>query len=303
VSGDFAITSQGLSKRYPNGVLAVDAVDLHVPRGQVYGLLGSNGAGKTTTLRMLVGLIRPTGGSALVAGQAAGCRESRRRTGALLERFGFHPYLSGRDNLRVVARYCGLADRRVQLALEEVGMVAAADRRLATYSLGMQQRIALAAVLMREPEVILLDEPTNGLDAQGILDVRNLVREIARGGRTVVLSSHHLTEVEQTCDVVGVISRGRLIVERPVTELRGGTSLVIKADPIEVAGRVLKGLLGAEDVSRRDGYLVVNANAVPLRTISRALVTAGADILELREEARSLEEVFFELTGADARSA
>jgi ABC-type multidrug transport system ATPase subunit len=225
LSSDFVITTEALSKRFSNRVLAVDSLNLHVPRGHVYGLLGSNGAGKTTTLRMLVGLIRPSSGRALVAGQPAGTEAGRNRVGALLERFGFYPYLSGRDNLRVVARYCGLDDARVQAALEEVDMIAGSRRRFGTYSQGMQQRIALAAVLMREPEVIVLDEPTNGLDPQGILEVRMLVREIARGGRTVLLSSHHLAEVELACDTVGVIRRGRLVAEGPVGELRGGRSL------------------------------------------------------------------------------
>ena len=223
MSDDFVITCDGLSKRFSNGFLAVDTLHMHVPRGKVYGLLGPNGAGKTTTLRMLTGLIQPTVGTAVVAGYAAGTSASRRRCGALLERFGLYPYLSGRDNLRVVARYCGLSDRRIAPALDEVQMVGAAGRRFGTYSLGMQQRIALAAVLMREPEVILLDEPTNGLDPHGIRDFRMLIRAIAATGRTVLVSSHHLTEVEQMCDMVGVISRGRMVAEGSVKELRGGT--------------------------------------------------------------------------------
>jgi ABC-2 type transport system ATP-binding protein len=225
LSSDFVIATEALSKRFSNGILGVDSLELHVPRGHVYGLLGSNGAGKTTTLRMLVGLIRPSSGLALVAGHAAGSEASRKSVGALLERFGFYPYLSGRDNLRVVARYCDLDEKRIDVALEEVDMVADSRRRFGTYSHGMQQRIALAAALMREPEVIILDEPTNGLDPEGILEVRMLVREIARGGRTVLLSSHHLTEVELACDTIGVIRRGRLLAEGPVGELRGGRSL------------------------------------------------------------------------------
>jgi ABC-2 type transport system ATP-binding protein len=301
---DFVIQSDGLSKRYPNGVLAVDNVALRVPRGHVYGLLGPNGAGKTTTLRMLVGLIRPTAGGAMVAGHPAGSGESRRRVGALLERFGFYPYLSGRGNLRVVARYCDLSDQRVELALDEVQMTPHANRRFGTYSLGMQQRIALAAVLLREPEVVILDEPTNGLDPQGILDIRMLVRDMVRSGRTVLLSSHHLTEVEQMCETVGVISHGRLVVEGSVSELRGGRSLIVKAAPIEPAARVLAALVGAARVSRREDYLVMTGNGIPVRDVSRALAASGVDILELRQQERSLEEVFLELTsGAEARSA
>ena len=301
---DFAITSHALSKRYANGVLAVDSVELQVPRGGVYGLLGPNGAGKTTTLRMLVGLIRPTGGGAIVDGHDAGSCESRRQVGALLDRFGFYPYLSGRNNLRVVARYCGLSDRRIELALEEVGMARDANRRYGTYSRGMQQRIALAAVLMREPAVVILDEPTNGLDPQGILDMRMLVRAMAASGRTVLLSSHHLSEVEQVCETVGVINQGRLVVEGPVSELRGARSLIVKATPIEPAAQVLFAIAGADRVIRREDCLVMTLDGVPVRDISRALAASGVDILELRQQERSLEDVFFELTSrAEARSA
>jgi ABC-2 type transport system ATP-binding protein len=301
---DFAITSHALSKRYPNGVLAVDAVQLHVPCGQVYGLLGPNGAGKTTTLRMLVGLIRPSSGGAMVAGHEAGSRESRRRVGALLDRFGFYPYLSGRNNLRVVALYCGLGNHRIELALEEVGMARDADRRYGSYSRGMQQRIALAAVLMREPAVVILDEPTTGLDPQGIHDMRTLIREMARSGRTVLLSSHNLSEVEHTCHTVGVINQGRLVVEGPVSQLRGARSLVVRAAPIESAAQVLVAIAGADRVSRHEDYFVMMLDGVPVRDISHALAASGVDILELRQQERSLEDVFFELTSpSEARSA
>jgi ABC-2 type transport system ATP-binding protein len=241
-------------------------------------------------------LIRPTGGGAIVAGHDAGSSESRRQVGALLDRFGFYPYLSGRNNLRVVARYCGLGDSRIELALEEVGMARDANRRYGTYSRGMQQRIALAAVLMREPAVVILDEPTNGLDPQGILDMRMLVREMAQSGRTVLLSSHHLSEVEQVCQTVGVINQGRLVVEGPVSELRGARSLIVKAAPIEPAAQVLVAIAGADRVIRREDYLVMTLDGVPVREISHALAASGVDILELRQQERSLEDVFFELT-------
>jgi len=301
---DLCVTARALSKRYDNGVLAVDSVDLHVPRGQVYGLLGPNGAGKTTTLRMLVGLIRPTAGDATVAGHDAGSGESRRHVGALLDRFGLYPYLSGRDNLRVVARYCGLENRRIELALGEVGMTRDANRKYGTYSRGMQQRIALAAVLMREPAIVILDEPTSGLDPQGILDMRTLVQEMSRSGRTVLLSSHHLSEVEQVCQTVGVINRGRLVVEGPVSELKGAGALIVKAVPIEPAAHVLRAIAGAGRVICREDYLVMTLDGVPVRDISRALISSGVDILELRQQERSLENVFFELTSrVEARTA
>src|SRR6266487_7071186 len=214
------IETTGLTKRYGSGVLAVSDLDLAVRRGEVYGFLGPNGAGKTTTLRMLVGLIRPTAGTARVLGQPPGVSGALGRIGSLIEAPAFYPYLSGRDNLRVVARFCGVAEERVDAALEEVGMRARGSDRFSTYSLGMRQRLGVAGALIKEPEVLILDEPTGGLDPQGVVEMRELIRSLGQRGRTVMLSSHLLGEVEQTCDRIGVIQTGRLVAEGTLEELR-----------------------------------------------------------------------------------
>jgi ABC-2 type transport system ATP-binding protein len=222
-----AVQTTALSKRYGNGVLAVDRLELRVRRGEVYGFLGPNGAGKTTTLKMLLGLIRPTSGQATVMGLPPGDPAGLARVGALVESPSFYPYLSGRDNLRVVAHSCGLSKARVEAALEEVDLGGRARDAFQTYSLGMKQRLGVAAALVKEPDLLILDEPTNGLDPQGMVEMRHLIRELGRGERTVLLSSHLLNEVEQICDRVGVIVNGRLVAEGTVEEVRGRAAAVL----------------------------------------------------------------------------
>src|SRR2546430_1579710 len=207
------VETRGLTKRYGNGVLAVDRLDLQVRHGEVYGFLGPNGAGKTTTLRMLVGLIRPTSGSAMVAGAPPGAPAGLGRIGSLVESPGFYPYLSGRDNLRYIARMCGRPDSRADTALDEVGLLDKAHHKFATYSMGMKQRLGVAAALLKEPELLVLDEPSNGLDPEGMVEMRAMIRGLAQRERSVLLSSHLLNEVEHICERVGVIRHGRLIAE------------------------------------------------------------------------------------------
>src|SRR5262249_45671699 len=183
---------------------------------------------KTTTLRMLVGLIRPTAGSARVLNRHPGSAVALARIGSLVETPAFYPYLSGRDNLRVVARYCGVPESRVDTALDEVGLLPRGRHRFGTYSLGMRQRLGVAAVLIKEPEVLILDEPTAGLDPQGMVEMRELIGSLGRGNRTVMLSSHLLGEVEQICRRVGVIQGGRLVAEGTLDELRGDAGLFVR---------------------------------------------------------------------------
>ena len=223
------VQTRDLTKVYGGRITAVNRVALSVRRGEVYGFLGPNGAGKTTTLRMLVGLVRPTAGSATVLGKPPGHPEALARTGVLIESPGFYPYLSGRDNLRVVARYAGVAGARVDDVLELVSLTDRAGDRYAGYSLGMKQRLGVAAALLKDPELLVLDEPTNGLDPAGMRDMRALIRELGSRGHTVLLSSHLLGEVQQVCDRVGVISRGELIAESTVAELRGEAGLLVAA--------------------------------------------------------------------------
>ena len=296
------IETHGLTKRYRNGVLAVADLDMSVRRGEVYGFLGPNGAGKTTTLRMLVGLIRPTSGWARVAGHAPGDSAGLARTGSLVETAGLYPYLSGRENMKVVADLAGVPHSRIDPVVDEVDLASSAHRRFGTYSTGMKQRLGVATALLKTPELLILDEPTNGLDPQGMAEMRRLIRELGQGERTVLLSSHLLGEVEQICNRVGVISGGRLVTQATVAELRGERGVLVRAEPIEGAQRVLTAALGAGSVTTVDGTLQVGIDPARCAEVSARLAAAGIAVTELRPLERSLEEVFFQLTGEEQGS-
>jgi ABC-2 type transport system ATP-binding protein len=292
------VTTENLTKRYGER-LAVDDVNLSVRRGEVYGFLGPNGAGKTTTLRMLLGLVRPTSGTATVLGARPGTPTVNGRVGALVEGPGFYPYLSGRANLRVMAAYQGLGTAAVERVLDRMDLADRGDDAFRSYSLGMKQRLGVASALLGEPDLLILDEPTNGLDPAGMNDMRRLIVELAAGGQTVLLSSHLLGEVEEICDRVGVISRGRLLTESTVAQLRGATSLVVRAEPVDVALAVAMRVAGDDRVRVIDGErLDVAVGSAP--ELTRALVHAGALVHEITPHERSLEDVFFELTDRTA---
>jgi ABC-2 type transport system ATP-binding protein len=296
------IETRELGKRYEGRIVAVERLSLRVRRGEVYGFLGPNGAGKTTTLRMLLGLVRPTAGSALVLGAPPGSPESLARVGALIESPTFYPFLSGRDNLRVLARYSGVSEARIETVLGEVDLAARAGDRFATYSLGMKQRLGIAGALLKDPELLILDEPTNGMDPAGMAEMRGFIRNLGQGRRTVLLSSHLMTEIEQVSDRVGVISKGELVREGTVDELRGRESLWVRAEPLERAEHVLDAVRGVEQVSRLDGGLRIAADLVAAPAINRALVEAGIAVSELRPERDSLEKIFLELTRGGSES-
>jgi ABC-2 type transport system ATP-binding protein len=299
VDDRFVVETRDLTKRYGERIVAVDQLAMQVRRGEVYGFLGPNGAGKTTTLRMLLGLVRPTSGSALVLGAEPGSPASLARLGALIETPTFYPFLSGRDNLRVLARYAGAPESRIQPVLDEVDLAARASDRFGTYSLGMKQRLGIAAALLKDPELLILDEPTNGMDPAGMAEMRRFIRDLGRGRRTVLLSSHLMAEVEQICDRVGVVSNGRLVGEGTVDELRGRESLFVRAEPLDEAERVLGALRAVEQVARSDGGLRIATDPAAASEINRALVEAGIAVGELRSERASLEKVFFELTESE----
>ncbi|WP_166352811.1 ABC transporter ATP-binding protein [Phytoactinopolyspora limicola] len=293
------VTTNRLTKRYGSHT-AVDAVSLTVHRGEVYGFLGPNGAGKTTTLRMLLGLARPSSGSATVLGRAPGSPDAVHHTGALIEGPGFFPYLSGRNNLRVMARFQGLDDADADAALARVDLASRGSDPFRSYSLGMKQRLGVAAALLGEPDLLVLDEPTNGLDPAGMADMRTLIVNLARDGHTVLLSSHLLAEVQDICDRIGVISGGRLVTESTVADLRGRSALLVRAEPVDVALAVAMKVAGDDAAHLLDGGgLRVDAPAAAAPRLTRDLVTAGADVLEIRPAERSLEDVFFEITDAD----
>jgi ABC-2 type transport system ATP-binding protein len=291
------IETSGLTKRFGGSVLAVDSVSMSVRRGEVYGFLGPNGAGKTTTLRMLVGLIRPTSGSAVVAGHAPGDPAGLAKIGSLVEAPGFYPYLSGRENLKVVADYASVTHKRVDAVLDTVELTSRAGRKFGTYSTGMKQRLGVAAALLKDPELLILDEPTSGLDPQGMAEMRRLIRDLGQGNCTVLLSSHLLGEVEAICDRVGVIRGGKLVTQSTVQELLGEEGVLVRAQPADRAEELLTRMFGASAVSRSNGSIHLKTEPARSVEINRQLMASGIEVSELRPFERSLEEAFFQLTG------
>jgi ABC-type multidrug transport system ATPase subunit len=298
-AAEFAVEATELTKVYGKVVRAVDRLNLSVRTGEVYGFLGPNGAGKTTTLRMLLGLVHATSGRAVVLGRPPGDPESLVRVGAMVEEPAFYPYLSGRDNLRVMARLAGRSEEGIDAALDEVDLLGRGGSRLKTYSQGMRQRLGVAAALLKDPDLLILDEPTNGLDPAGVAEMRSLIRRLGSGERTVLLSSHMLGEVQQVCDRVGVISRGALIAEGAVDELRGGGSVLVRAEPLAAARERAERLLGTGRVEVLDGTLRLQSDPADAARITRELVLAGVAVSEIRPMERTLEDVFLELTGEE----
>jgi ABC-2 type transport system ATP-binding protein len=302
---DLAIASAGLSMRFRSGQLAVDAIDLAVPPGSVYGFLGPNGSGKTTTIRMLLGLVHPTDGYFQLLGTDAlhGLDRVLPKVGALVEGPSFYPFLSGRENL---AR-CDAADptadprtakTRIDAALDHVGLLAAADKRYRAYSLGMKQRLGIAAGLLQPRDLMILDEPTNGLDPQGTREIRSLIKQIASDGTTVFVSSHLLAEVEQICSHVGVMSTGKLVFQGTMAELRGQGEpmLLIRTAETELASKEL-GRLGLADISSGDKSVTARLGEHLPEVINAELVKAGVPVAGLETVRPSLEDLFVELTG------
>lgn len=299
------IETRGLTKRYRGGHLAVDRLDLEVPAGSVFGFLGPNGSGKTTTIRMLMGLIEPTSGTATVLGcpMPRAARTVLPRVGALIEGPAPYGHLSGRDNLVRYDSADPAADprtrrARVAAALDRVGLGAAASRKAKAYSLGMKQRLGLAAALLQPRSLLVLDEPTNGLDPQGMREIRALIRELAADGTTVFLSSHLLDEIEQVCTHAAVMNRGTLIAQGPVAELAShtrGRLAVTTPDPAE-AVRVLKEH-GVTDLTVTGDRVTGEPPATEPADINAALVRAGVRVRAFGLERASLEDAFVALTG------
>ncbi|TFI57031.1 ABC transporter ATP-binding protein [Sphingomonas parva] len=293
-----------LSKTYRGrrgGVHAVRNVSISVGAGEVYGFLGPNGAGKSTTIRMLLGLIAPTGGEVRLFGEALRSNpRTLRRVGSLVDGGAFYPFLSGRRNLQVLARTHGGegADARIDPLLEQVGLAHAAERRVKGYSTGMRQRLGVAAALLHDPDLVILDEPVNGLDAAGIQEMRMLIRNLCdEQGKTVFLSSHLLHEVQQVCDRVAIISRGEIVREATIAELlRQDEGLRIEASPLAMAQSALEGRWAVEPDG---GAIRVAATQEEAPEVVRRLVGAGVDVFGLAPERRNLEEVFLSITQED----
>jgi ABC-type multidrug transport system ATPase subunit len=294
------IETTDLTKHYGE-VTAVDHLTLRVPRGGVFGFLGPNGSGKTTTMGMLLGLVHPTSGEARIFGDPARHPATLRRVGAMVETPTFYPYLSGRANLRYfqgIGRRGRLAD--VDRLLDLVDLGKRADSKYATYSLGMKQRLGIACALLGDPELVFLDEPTNGLDPAGVVEVRELIRDLGKEGRTVVLSSHLLSETELVCDNVAVLSRGKLIVQGSIQELlRQHDGFRLSTTDDAKARAALADMNWVQHVEHQDGGLMVTAPPSRAWEISRALAQRDVYVNELMPVHRSLEEFFMEITGTD----
>jgi ABC-2 type transport system ATP-binding protein len=299
-----ALVTRGLTKRY-DGVNVVDGLDLAVNRGELYGFLGPNGAGKTTTIRMALGLIFPSGGEVELLDcpmSRAGRDGALRRTGAMIEEPAFYRFLSGRRNLEAFARAGGDGEevrRRlscIEEVLEQVGLSTAGDKRVKAYSQGMRQRLGIALALLGRPDLLVLDEPTNGLDPAGMREVRLLLRRLADGGTTVFVSSHLLAEVEAMCDRVGVLSRGRLVAEGPPGNLRGGAEhLRIEVGDPERAVAILRDLAGVAGIDGQGPVLRVHLDGATAAQVNAALVSGGVAVGALVPERDTLEDVFMSL--------
>jgi ABC-2 type transport system ATP-binding protein len=310
LAGGWAVETRGLTKRF-GASAAVDDVDLRVPRGSAFGYLGPNGAGKTTLIRTLVGLTRADGGTMALLGRPVP-RERRAalaRVGAIVDEPRFHPHLTGRENLRLLAAARGGGARtRIDPALERVGLTQRAGDRVASYSMGMRQRLGVAACLLGDPELLILDEPMNGLDPAGIHEMRTMITTLAAEGRTVMLSSHLLDEVERTCDTVAIVDRGRIVRQGPIGELiRGAGGLVVAVDCAEPgraaalidATGLAAGTVVAEPGPAGAGLAVTlpaGASRELVAELNRRLVGAGIEVYGLREVQASLEDWFLSVT-------
>jgi ABC-2 type transport system ATP-binding protein len=297
------LRTEGLRKTYGR-IEAVAGLDLRVYNGEVFSFLGPNGSGKSTTVGMILGLVKPTAGRALVFGKDMATHPwpTLKRIGAVIESPAFYPYLSGYDNLKVIAMTLGdIPKSRIDEMLELVGLRDRGRDPYKTYSLGMKQRLGIASTLLRDPALIILDEPTNGLDPAGTREVRELIPQLARQGHTVFLCSHLLHEVQEVSDRVAIIKLGRLIAQGTVGELLGrGQHLRLKAADNEALMKALAGAEGVANIERVDGFVRVEAPVEQAATLNQYLAARGVYLSELGEWETELEDVFLRLTGEPA---
>jgi len=293
------IQTFGLSKRY-RGTTAVDEISFRVEPGQVFGFLGPNGAGKTTTIGLLLGIITPTGGRFELFGgaSAAELHAARRRIGATLETPNFYPYLSGRDNLRIVANVKRRAPAEIDRVLDLVGLGRKAKQKFKAYSLGMKQRLALAATMLGDPELIILDEPANGLDPEGMREIREIIKGLAERGKTIFLSSHLLAEVERTCTHVAIIQNGRIVRKDSVADVTSHGVAGLRAADLEELEAALAEYPAVRWARQRGDRLVADLEDGDLAALNEWLARRGIHVSHLALQVRSLEDVFMEATGA-----
>jgi ABC-2 type transport system ATP-binding protein len=299
-----AVETHGLTKRFGTNV-AVDEVELLVPRGSAFGYLGPNGAGKTTLIRTLLGLTRAASGTMSLLGRPVPAQRRRAlaRVGAIVDEPRFHPHLTGQENLRLLAAARGGdADSRIAPSLARVGLAGRAGDKVASYSMGMRQRLGVAACLLGDPELLILDEPMNGLDPAGMHEMREMIQSLVEEGRTVMLSSHLLDEVERTCDAVAIVDHGRVIRQGPIDELTRGTGTVVQVDCAEPAraAKLIDEAGIAAGATLTEGGLTVTLPAGASRElvadINRQLVGAGIAVYGLQEIRTSLEDWFLSVT-------
>jgi ABC-2 type transport system ATP-binding protein len=299
------IEIEGLRKEYRargrTRVAAIDNLDLAIPEAGVFGFLGPNGSGKTTTIRCVLGLVRPTRGRIGLLGRPVpgGLHNAMRGVGAVVESPALFPTMTGRQNLRLLAAVDRIGNTRVEEVLGFVGLEARAGDLVKKYSLGMRQRLGLAAALLKDPELLILDEPANGLDPAGIRQVRALMRKLGDEGRTVFVSSHILSEIEHTCDRVAILSRGRCVSQGTVQEVLAsagaGEAMLVKVDDLDAGVFALRRAgIGAE---RCDGHVRVAIAPAEAERVTRTLALEDQWVTDLRPEERSLEDLFLELTG------
>ena len=307
-AGDVVLEVRGLTKRFGSTV-AVDDLDMTIRRGEVLGFLGPNGSGKSTTVSMVLGLVTPTEGSIHIMGQSLADDPSlvSRHVGAIIENPAFYPYLTGRDNLRAQAKMVGgVPESRIDELLRLVNMEGRADGKYKTFSLGMKQRIGIASTLLTNPALVILDEPTNGLDPAGQREIRSIIPRLAEQGHSVLLASHMLHEVEQVSDQVVIIRRGKKLTEGSVNELlrpEGYYDVQIEERDLEQAATVLRRVSGVESVSVIKDRLTVKAGEDLGPAISRSLADAGLYASQITRTRSTLEDVFFELTAEPPEAA
>jgi ABC-type multidrug transport system ATPase subunit len=302
--GGEILRAEGLSKRYGR-IDAVADISLRLFQGEVFSLLGPNGSGKSTTVGMILGLVRPTKGRVVAFGSDMALRPwpALRRMAAVIETPAFYPYLSGYDNLKALAIMLGdIPGARIDEMLELVGLRDRARDKYKTYSLGMKQRLGIASTLLRDPDLIILDEPTNGLDPAGTAEVRDLIPRLARQGRCVFLCSHLLHEVQQVSDRVGILKKGRLVAQGTVDELLGrGQSLRLRADDNAALARALSKIEWASRVESQDGFLRVTVPAERSAELNKTLASQEIYLSELAPWETDLESVFLELTDEELK--
>lgn len=297
------IKTNGLTKRFgtsSKGILAIDDLNIEVRRGNVYGFLGPNASGKTTTIGMLLGLVRPTSGSIELFGQDTkqDLPSLLGRTSSVLENSPFYPYLSGRDNLEVFARTMGGVNReQIDKVLTTVGLKKRSRNKAKTYSLGMRQRLSIAVALLNDPELLILDEPTNGLDPEGIIEIRELIRSLGKRGKTIFLSSHLLHEVEQVCDHVAILNKGKVITQGPVKELlRQNKILQIRVSNTDTAVSLLTDIEWIKTIETDEDELIfIEAPEDKYPDINEMLVKKGIRVSELKTSEDSLEDFFLDI--------